>query len=67
MKNIVNGVPVDAVIRVDLGMDSYFFTVQDFKDIYADVDHAKRDPAYMRMVLMEIAQKNLGLSWSFLQ
>ena len=67
MKNIVNGVPIDAVIRVELGMDTYFFSVQNFDGVYADIDRAKRDPDYMEYCLMQIIKKDLGLSWSFLQ
>lgn len=67
MKNIVNGVPIDSLIRVDLGMDTHFFSAQDFKDVYADIDRAKRDPDYMEYVLMQIIKKDLGLTWSFLQ
>lgn len=67
MKNIVNGLPIGAVIRVDLGMDTYFFTVRDFDSVYADIDRAKADPEYMEYVLMQIIKKNFGLTWSFLQ
>lgn len=67
MKSIVNGLPLDSVVRVDFDTTSYFFSKEDFKGIHENFEDIKNNGDYMEHALFLIFQTKLGLTWSFLQ